>query len=67
MMDRAEQRPVAEKISVGPWTISARRAPAGTLSIEVLLGDVPHAKIELDEGGTAGEPRRSKLEVDMDL
>jgi hypothetical protein len=64
-MDRAEQ------ISIGPWTISARRAPGGTLSIEVLLGDVPHAKIELDEGMMGAESRskrelRSKLEADMD-
>jgi hypothetical protein len=62
----------AEQISIGPWTISARRAPDGTLSIEVLLDDVPHAKIELDEGVMAGESRgsklerQSKLEADMD-
>jgi hypothetical protein len=31
---------MAKKISIGPWTISATRAPAGVLSIEVLLGDV---------------------------
>jgi hypothetical protein len=65
-MDRAEQ------ISIGPWTISARRAPDGTLSIEVLLGDVAHAKIELEEGVmAAGSPskreRESKLEADMDV
>ncbi len=63
----------AEQISIGPWTVSARRAPDGTLSIEVLLGDVPHAKVELEEGGMAGDSRRSKLErqskltVDMDF
>jgi hypothetical protein len=39
----------------------------------VLLGDVPHAKVELKEGGMAGDSRRSKLErqskltVDMDF
>jgi hypothetical protein len=62
----------AEQISIGPWTISARRSPGRALSIEVLLGDVPHAKIELEEDGMAGEPRpsnlerQSKLEADMD-
>jgi hypothetical protein len=72
MTDRAES-PAAEKIRVGPWTISARRTPAGALSIEVLLRDAPRAKIELDEGGVADGSRRSKLEarskseVDMDL
>jgi hypothetical protein len=55
-MDRAEQ------ISIGPWTISARHAPDGTLSIEVLLGGKPHARIELDEDVMAGESRRAKLE-----
>jgi hypothetical protein len=65
-MDRAEQ------ISIGPWTISARRAPDGTLSIEVLLGDVAHAKIELEEGVMAAgsrskRERESKLEADMDV
>jgi hypothetical protein len=63
----------AKKISIGSWTISARRAPAGTLLIEVLLDDVPRAKIELDEGTMADESRRSreelrsKLEVDMEF
>jgi hypothetical protein len=66
MTDRAERRPVAEKISVGPWTISVRRASAGKLFIEVLLDDAPHAKIELEEGAIAGEPPRPKLERDMD-
>jgi hypothetical protein len=62
MTDRAEQSPVAETIRVGTWTISARRAPDGTLVIDVLLGDVPRAKIELDEGGGAERSRRSKSE-----
>jgi len=61
-----------DQISVGPWTISAGRTRDGTLSIEVLLGDVPHANFELDEGGIAGESRatklerQSKLETDID-
>jgi hypothetical protein len=72
MTDRAEQRPLVEKVSLGPWTISASRAPAGTLSIEVLLGDVPHANIELDEGGMQAPQRSkaergSKLKADMDF
>jgi hypothetical protein len=66
MTGRAERRHVAEKISVGPWTISVRRAPAEKLFIEVLLDDAPRAKVELDEGGIAGESTRSKLELDMD-
>jgi hypothetical protein len=60
-MDRAEQ------IFIGPWTISARRAPDGTLSLEVLLGDEPHAKLELDAGVTAAESRRSKRELQSKL
>jgi hypothetical protein len=35
--------------------------------IEVLLGDVLRAKIELEEGRIAGEPPWSKREVDMDF
>jgi hypothetical protein len=57
----------ARKISIGPWTISARRVPAGTLLIEVLLGDVPHAKIELGEGKMADESRRSREETESKL
>jgi hypothetical protein len=57
----------AEQISIGPWTVSARRGPDGRLSIEVLLGDVSHAKIELDEGALAGESRRSKRERESKL
>ena len=59
-----------KKISVGPWTVSAKRAAAGRLLIEVLLDDVSHARIELDqkkpdESGRSGEEPPSKLEVDM--
>ena len=60
----------AKKISIGPWTVSAKRAETGTLLVEVLLGDVSHARIELDqkepdEYGRSGEEPPSKLEVDM--
>ena len=61
----------AERISIGPWTISARREPGGTLVIEALLDDIPRAKLELDEEVTADESRRSReetrsrLETDM--
>jgi hypothetical protein len=53
----------AEKIHLGPWTISVSRAQSGGLSIEVLLGEVPHTKIELDEGGSAKGSRRSKSDA----
>jgi hypothetical protein len=46
----------------GAVAISATHASDRTPSIELLLGDVLDAKIELDEGVTAGERRRSKLE-----
>ncbi len=63
----ASVRAVADEISLGPWTISAKRDDEGVLEVEVRLEGETRAKFVLppeDAPGSAGRPKRDQ---DMDF